>query len=210
MRREFVIEAPAVVLRRFVPADAERAFRMSQEEGMRTWIPSQVYRDLPHAASVLGYLISQYDTGEDPRTVPIVFGIQLRATAELVGHVGLSPFDGAVEIGYAVESSHRRKGLATEAVRAACVWATTEFPIRTILGITAARNIASQSVLLRAGFLRKRQQIMQFQGLAQPVIFFEFSKQPPECGAPPNAGAAARSAGSEHTKPGNLTPGQVH
>ena len=115
---------------------------MSQEEAMRTWLPSQVYRDEAHAASALVFLISQYDSAEDPRTVPIVFGAELKATGELVGHVGVSPFKGAVEVGFAIERAQQRKGLATEAVRAACTWATSAFPIRKILGITAARNIA--------------------------------------------------------------------
>jgi RimJ/RimL family protein N-acetyltransferase len=180
MKRTLLIETPSLTLRRFVPADREKVFRMSQEEGMRTWIPSQVYRDEAHAGSVLAFLISQYHTGEDPRTVPIVLGVQLKATGKLVGHVGLSPFDGAVEIGYAIEQAQQRRGFATEAVRAACTWATSEFPIRNILGITAARNIASQGVLLHAGFRHKEERIMQFQGSEQPVLIFEFSAQPAE------------------------------
>ncbi len=174
MKGKLLIETPSLTLRRFVPADAEKVFRMSQEEAMRTWIPSQVYSDQAEAASVLEFLMSQYDTGRDPRTVPIVFGVQLKPSDELVGHVGLSPFNGAVEVGFAIERAHQRKGLATEAVRAASRWATAEFPIRKILGITAAQNIASQGVLLRAGFVCNNEQLMKFQGLEQPVCIFEF------------------------------------
>ncbi len=141
---------------------------------MRTWIPSQVYRDQAHAGSVLADLIAQYDTGEDPRTVPIVFGVEYKGTGELIGHVGLSPFYGAVEVGFAIELAHQRKGLATEAVSAACTWATTEFPIRTILGIADPRNIGSQGVLSHAGFVRTREQIMPFHGVEQAVVVFEF------------------------------------
>jgi len=173
-----MIETPSLTLRLLVPGDAPKVFGMSQEDGMRTWLPSQVYRDEPHAASVLEFLISQYVSPADPRVGPYVLGVQLRSTGELVGHVGLSPFEKTVEIGFAIEHAHQRRGFATEAVRAACNWATTAFPIQTVLGITAIGNLASQGVLGRAGFERQKQEFMQFQGLEQPVIFFAFSRQP--------------------------------
>jgi ribosomal-protein-alanine N-acetyltransferase len=192
MNKELLIETPSLLLRRFVPADTKKVFRMSQEESMKAWIPSQVYRDEAHAGSVVMFLISQYASGGDPRTVPIVLGVQLKATAELVGHIGLSPFNEAVEVGYAIEGVHQRKGFATEAVRAACAWATSEFPINTILGISAAQNVASQGVLLRAGFRREKEQIMPFQGAEQRVFIFQFSPYCAQPGAAPNGAATER------------------
>ena len=144
---------------------------------MRTWLWSQVYRDEAHAASVLAFLISQYSIPGDPKVGPYVLGVQLRSTGELVGHVGLSPLGEAVEVGFAVENFHQRKGIATEAVRATCHWASEVFSIETILGITAAQNVASQAALLRAGFTRQKEEVMRFQGLEQPVMFFAFSRQ---------------------------------
>jgi len=80
-----------------------------------------------------------------------------------------------VEVGFAIESVHQRKGIATEAVRAACEWAADAFSIATILGVTAAQNSASQGVLLRAGFARRKEEVARFHGLEQPVIFFAFA-----------------------------------
>ncbi len=174
MKRQLLIETPSLTLRKLTSADTPKVFRMSQEESMRTWLPSQVYRDEAEAASVLAFLIAQYDTSGNPRTVPLVFGVQLRAAPELIGHVGLSPFDGSVEVGFAIEQSRQRKGFASEAVRAACEWAAAEFSLQNILGITAAKNIASQGVLLRAGFLRKSERVIELQGVVQPVVVFEF------------------------------------
>lgn len=172
------IETPSLTLRSFVSEDARKVFQMSQEEGMRVWLPSQVYQDEVHAASVLAFLISQYSALADPRLRPYVLGVQHRRSGELVGHVGLSPFGEAVEVGFAIETSWQRKGLATEAVRAMCHWASNIFSLETILGITAARNAASRGVLLRAGFTWQKDDVMQFQGVQQPVIFFAFSRKP--------------------------------
>jgi len=170
------IETASFTLRAFVPEDAPKVFRMSQEDGMRTWLPSQVYRDQAHAASVLASLISKYRDPGDPRLGPYVLGVQGGSTGELAGHVGFGPLGDAVEVGFAIESVHQRKGIATSAVRAACEWAAEVFSIGAILGVTATGNSASQGVLLRAGFVRQKEQVMRFQGLEQPVIFFAFGR----------------------------------
>jgi ribosomal-protein-alanine N-acetyltransferase len=171
------IEARSLKLRALVPEDAKKIFHMSQEEGIRAWLPSQIYRDEAHAASVLAFLISQYSVPADPKVGPYVLGVQLSSSGELVGHVGLSPLGKAVEVGFAIESSHQRKGIATEAVRAACHWAIDVFALEIILGIAATQNVASQGVLLRAGFTRLKEEIMRFQGLEQSVMFLGFSRQ---------------------------------
>jgi RimJ/RimL family protein N-acetyltransferase len=159
-------------LRAFVPGDASKVFRMSQEPGMRTWVPSQVYRDEAHAAAVLAHLIAHYGDPAVPRAGPLVLGIETREARELIGHVGFSPLGGDVEIGYAIEESRQRRGFATEAVRAACAWALHAFSLDSILGVTAEHNIASQRVLARAGFVRQRAEFMRFQGHEQRVVIY--------------------------------------
>src|SRR5207247_8944111 len=102
---------------------------------------------------------------------------QRSSCGEVLGHVALGLLGNAVEVGFAIEGSHQRKGIATEAVRPACHWASDVFSLETILGITATRNVASQIVLLRAGFARQKDRVMRFQGLVQSVIVFAFTSQ---------------------------------
>jgi RimJ/RimL family protein N-acetyltransferase len=161
-----------LVLRRFVPADAAKVIRMSCEDAMRKWIPSQVYRDEAHAASVLEFLISQCDVPGDPRLGPYVLGVESRHSGELVGHVGLSPFGKEVEVGFAIEEAQQGKGLATEAVHAMCAWANRELALPSILGIAALGNRASQAVLRKAGFERRGERTIRMQGVEQPVVIF--------------------------------------
>ena len=139
-----LIETPSLVLRRFRLEDTGKFFRMGREDEMRTWLPSHAFRDEAHAASVLEYVIKQYDAGADPSTVPIVFAVQLKATGELIGHAGLAPSGTGVEVTFAIEHAQQHKGFATEAVKALCAWATKVYPIRRVQGITAKRNLASQ------------------------------------------------------------------
>lgn len=167
------ISAPRLFLRRFTPSDARKVFLMSREEGIRKWIPSQVYRDETHAAEVLARLISHYGSGGDPRKGPLVLGVELKTNNELVGHVGLSPFEGTVEIAYAIERAHQSVGLASEAATAFCHWAANEYQLENIVGVTARENTASQGVLLRAGFVRKEERVMCIQGERQPAAIYE-------------------------------------
>lgn len=86
------------------------------------------------------------------------FGVlQMRwaATGEAIGGIGFlsAPAeDGSAEIGYGLAESFRRRGLATEAVRAVCAWAADQ-DVRSIVALTALDNGASQSVLVACGFL---------------------------------------------------------
>jgi ribosomal-protein-alanine N-acetyltransferase len=145
-----VIATTRLWLRPVTPADVPKLFAMSQEPGMRRWIPDQVYRDEAHAAEVAAALA----VVADPRRGAFVLGIELVETRELVGHVGLSPARGSVEVGYAIEDARQGRGFASEAVRAMTEWALRELALPEVLGIVAADNLASCRVLEKAAFLR--------------------------------------------------------
>jgi len=149
-----MIATARLVLRPFNLADVPALFIMSIEEGMRRWIPDQVYRDEPHAEQVARALIACTDLVPDPKTRPYVLGIEHRATGSLIGHVGLSAARGSVEIGYAVAQSSQGAGLATEAVTAMSGWGLGPLGLPEVLGIVATDNAPSRRVLEKAGFVR--------------------------------------------------------
>jgi ribosomal-protein-alanine N-acetyltransferase len=146
------IRAQWLTLRAFVPEDAARLLAMSREPGMRMWLPDQVYEDEPHAREVVQYLISCYRDPGTPAAGPYVLGVCLDATSELIGHVGLSPLQGGVEIGFAIASGYQGRGLATEAVTAAAQWGMRRFGLDCIIGVASRDNVASCRVLQGAGF----------------------------------------------------------
>ena len=51
--RQLPIATPFLSLRPLAADDAAKIFQMIQEEGMRAWLPSQVYRDEADAALVI-------------------------------------------------------------------------------------------------------------------------------------------------------------
>jgi RimJ/RimL family protein N-acetyltransferase len=148
-----MIETPRLVLRPFRLADVAKLYAMSREAGMRQWIPDQVYRDEAHAEQVARALIELTAQLPDPRVRPYVLGVEDAATRVLVGHVGLSPARGSVEIGYAIEDAMLGRGLATEAVTAMVEWGLGSLALPEVLGIVGAANVASRRVLEKARFV---------------------------------------------------------
>lgn len=118
---------------------------------MKKWIPDQVYADENESRKVLEFLISCYKD-PDPKTKPFVLGIGLKSTGDLIGHVGLSPLNEEVEIGYAIEDKYQRKGYATEAIKAMYEHAIERFNLEKITGIVDSDNTGSIKALEKAGF----------------------------------------------------------
>lgn len=166
------INGNRVFLRKFAISDAPKVFQMSLEKGMRQWIPDQVYADLQEAESVLNFLMQQYESGKSPAETPIVFGVCIKESGELIGHAGLSPLNGAVEIGYAIEDCQQRKGYATDAIRAISTWGLSFYRLPEILAVAADANTSSCRALEKAGFLLTEERQQEYHGKLQPVKIY--------------------------------------
>lgn len=181
-----LITAPSVTLRCFVEDDAGKAFRMSREEGLRTWLPDQVCDSEAGALEVLRYLIEKCRDPGEPSLAPYVLGVRLHGSPELIGHVGLSPLGEQVEIGYAIEDRHQGKGYASEAVRAMAEWALVRFELPRVLGVVASDNMASCRVLERAGFKLVDESLRTLHGRSGLVRRYERASVGSDAASPVN------------------------
>lgn len=118
---------------------------------------ASVPRDLPDRLGEL-FELRLADVDRDPAALPWVARAMVLAdnlgARRVIGSVGFhGPPDasGQVEIGYHVEPGFRRRGFATEAVRALIDWAT-EQDIRRFRASIAPSNKASLAVVRRFGF----------------------------------------------------------
>src|SRR5438874_13642912 len=99
-RLRSIVDTGALFLRHLTLDDTAVMLRLSQEQGIRAWIPNQVYADEAQALEVLRFLSSQYSPSANPRHTPYVLGVCLSASHELIGQVGFSPCEYGVEVGY--------------------------------------------------------------------------------------------------------------
>lgn len=169
------LDTGSLLLRQAVLGDATDLLRLSEEQASRTWLPSQVYRDESHARSVLEFLIAQYSSPGNPRQGAYVLVIEHKADRTLIGHVGFSPIEDDVEIGFAIAQRYQGRGLAVEAIVAASRWAFGSFGLERIVAITAEGNIASKRALARAKFLHQEDKLMRFQSVEQSVNVYALS-----------------------------------
>jgi len=107
------------------------------------------------------------DRAPAPAASPFVLGIEYAGT--LVGHVGLSPARGSVEIGYAIEGAQQGSGIATEAVTEMTRWGITGLGLPEILGMVDVENAPSCRVLEKSGFVRLGESV---NGLARPIFIY--------------------------------------
>ena len=178
------LDTRSLLIRQVVLDDARDLLVLSNEQMFRAWLPSQVYSDESHARSALEFLIGQYSTPANPRQGAYVLVIEHKADRTLIGHVGLSPIDDDVEIGFAIAQRYQGHGLAVEAIVAASRWAFETFGLDRILSITSSANIASKRALVRAEFAHQGDKVMRFQGTEQSVSVYALSAlSGPEVGA---------------------------
>jgi len=95
----------------------------------------------------------------------------------LIGHVGFSPLDDEVEIGFSIAQNYQRRGLAAEAILAASRWALQTFELDRIIAVTSAGNMASKRTLERAGFAYEGDEAMNFQGTEQDVSVYALKRR---------------------------------
>jgi [ribosomal protein S5]-alanine N-acetyltransferase len=62
--------------------------------------------------------------------------------------------DGTAVVGYRVAQQVAGRGVATESVRELCQLAATEYGLRKLRAATSLENVASQRVLVKAGFVQ--------------------------------------------------------
>jgi RimJ/RimL family protein N-acetyltransferase len=149
---------------------------LNGEPSTRRWLPSHVYADTSEATSRMRYLVSCYSSPGDPRLGPLVLAVEHLASGALLGHVGFSPFDGEVEVSYAIAEGSRRRGYGSEALLHSCQWAAETFSLASILALTEAENTPSRRTLERAAFVHEEDTIMRFQGSQQLVSRYSWRR----------------------------------
>ncbi len=149
-----------LVIRAFQEEDAPLLMAYSQEEEARRELPDEVLSSLEEASARISFFARMHQEG----AYPLIYAICLKDTNELIGHIGLSPIDGGVEVGYAVCAAHRGRGYAQEALAVFAPWCKRERGLSRLLGYAKADNAASCRVLEKAGFTLESERERQLFG----------------------------------------------
>lgn len=137
-----VLSSPRLFLRSIRPGDAAAIVEISVYDGVFASSETE-------ALAILNKINADCARGES-----IHWGIYLKATNEIVGscgyYRGFSEKTG--EIGYILRPAFRGRGIMTEAIKLIVDFGLNSLKLDTIVAYTEPSNLASASVLQRAGF----------------------------------------------------------
>jgi RimJ/RimL family protein N-acetyltransferase len=139
-----------VTLAFFAPTDAPVLLEADADREHRRWFefPGDFVPSLRHSESVIR-------RWEEERAAGTRFAFAVRSAADhdLLGGCELRPLgDGTANLSYWTYPGHRRRGVASRAVKLACEVASAEFDFHIVQVIVDPENIASRRVAVRNAF----------------------------------------------------------
>ena len=148
---EYVFETERLRARKFGTEDAENLYRIHLDEEVKKWIPGESYEDPEEARETAEYFAGCVSRKE----LPYVLAVELKQTGELIGDTGINEVEGnpdEVEIGFVIRRESRRKGYATELLKAMTAYAVDGFHVNVLYGRVMKGNVASVRVLEKNGY----------------------------------------------------------
>ncbi|HEX7847473.1 MAG TPA: GNAT family N-acetyltransferase [Chitinophagaceae bacterium] len=145
-----IFETERLIVRRYAAEDFEHFFRLNGDEEVVRYIRPVQNRE--QAKESFEKVLTAYD--EQPGRGR--WGVFSKANGEFAGSFAIIPIpwdQQKIQMGYAFPKENWGKGFATELTVKGLehFWASTTVP--EIYGVTEIPNVASQKVLLKAGFV---------------------------------------------------------
>lgn len=147
------LETERLLLRRPSANDVGEMFLLRSDPGTMKYVPRPLAKTREDALEHLELINSKIEdnTGinwvitlkDDPKFIGII------------GHYRLQPENHRAEIGYMLLPEYHGKGIATEAIKAALIYAFDEMKLHSVEAVIDSENIASEMVLLKNGFVKE-------------------------------------------------------
>ena len=146
-----LLETEHLKIRTFKIEDAKRLYEIHLDEAVKKWIPNESYQDENEAREAISFFMDCVNR----RQLPYVLAVESKETGELIGDAGINEVEGKpgeVEIGFVICREYRRKGYATELVKAMTAFAVSAFRFNALYARVIKGNDASVHVLEKNGY----------------------------------------------------------
>jgi ribosomal-protein-alanine N-acetyltransferase len=129
-------------------APAVLAFELANRAYFATFISDRGDEFFDHFAEGYNALLAEQEAGT------CVFHVLVGEDGTVLGRFNLYDLDdGAADLGYRVAQHVAGRGVATATVQELCRLAAVQYGLRTLRAATTYDNVASQRVLIKAGFV---------------------------------------------------------
>ncbi|GAK88044.1 putative acetyltransferase [Vibrio ponticus] len=152
-----MLETKRLILRQWEQADFKHFARMCADPEVMQYFPATLSEaESEQLANRLQALIDLHGWG--------FWAVEIKATGEFIGFVGLNTIDGEsgiprapfLEIGWRIAKQYWHKGYATEAADQAMRYAFFVLGVDDVYAFTAKDNLPSQKVMQRLGMIDTR------------------------------------------------------
>ena len=157
------LETNRLILRRLTLDDDNDVFEYACEPDVAKYVTWEPHKSIEDAITFLSSMIKKYEENEVAG-----WGIVLKENNKLIGACGFmwwSPENARSEVGYALSKKYWNQGIMTEAMNATVKFGFEKMKLNRIEARTRVENIASQSVLKKAG--------MTFEGIMREQSFIK-------------------------------------
>ncbi len=147
------LETERLHLRRVVTDDAEAILELRGNPETMKYIPRPLAINLEDAKAHIAQIDSKIENNEG-----INWAITFKESQKLIGIIGhyrIQPENYRAEIGYMLLPEFQGKGLTSEAIKAVVNYGFYEMKLHSIEAILDPKNIASEKVLIKNGFVKE-------------------------------------------------------
>jgi RimJ/RimL family protein N-acetyltransferase len=151
-----LLETPRLILRTWQDSDLAPFITMNQDSKVMEFFPKLLSAE--ESKNLVNKIHQHFDTHGFG-----LFAVELKATKEFIGFVGLATpsfaahFTPCVEIGWRIAKAHWNQGYATEAARAVLHTAFEKYGLEEVVSFTSTHNKSSRRVMEKLGMTHNPQ-----------------------------------------------------
>lgn len=148
------LETPQLLLRRLAITDIEQIIALRGDAENMKYIPRPLVTTTEQALDHFAMIDAKIESNEG-----INWAITLKANPKrmlgIIGHYRIQPENYRAEIGYMLLREFHGKGIITEAIHAALIYAFEVMNLHSVEAIIDPDNFASERVLQKNGFVKE-------------------------------------------------------
>ncbi len=148
-----ILETERLLLRQIITSDADDIFIIRSDANVMRYIPRPIAQTVDDVFPLIAMIEDYLVKGER-----INWAMELKSTGKLIGMIGfvhIKEQHFRAEVGYALSAHFHRKGYMLEAIKRIIQYGFEEMNLHSIEAIVDADNVASNALLLHAGFVKE-------------------------------------------------------
>lgn len=145
-----MLETQRLIIREFTVDDVKDLIAIASQPHVKHWLPD--WKGVESWAALwIEKVQRQYKT-DNPEKEFLALAVDLKATHQLIGKIGIGGCDQGIGICYFMSESFTKKGYATEAVQSLIDYTFKKYKYDHLIATVQPDNIASNRVVKKLGF----------------------------------------------------------